>query len=408
MRFKVNSLFLKRSSLFCIVFSFLCFSSINYANTSNPLKQYIVVNGVQASDDEFRQISELFGASSGDVSIGIGFIISYLRYTPESTQNTLKKYLSLSSKYNVPIIIQIDGESWWQNRPDLWNWWNPDLPGYNPNNRNNVEWTDWTSDSAVKIGWRNWGRQLRVLPMPNLMSPDYRTACHEEMSKLIPIIVKWWQDLPANKKHLFIGVKVGWESSIGVNNWYYPGGNDLLEEPEENDPQYGLDTDQLPGRGVTTIGYSSVSTAGIAESGPMKEEYLTEVVRRHLDDYCRLAWKLGVPRDHLFTHVGGWSQGETLYTAAVNSYSCPGWSFYKYAMDVTTDVTAMNALKKSDAPYWGAVEYLLMGDKTKEQWYSALRTAFNLDRFRYLNIYNWSGIKNNQNALDAIHQLLND
>ena len=36
---------------------------------------------------------------------------------------------------------------------------------------------------SVKIGWRNWGRQLRVLPMPNLMSPAYRQACHKEMAR---------------------------------------------------------------------------------------------------------------------------------------------------------------------------------------------------------------------------------
>jgi hypothetical protein len=385
----------------------------SYVNTGtarggDPPAQYIAVNGVPSSDADFKEIAEMFGNSSGDISIGIGFIISYLRQPPEVVRDELLQYLALSAKYDMPIIIQIDGESWWQDRPDLWNWWDPDRPGFDPDNRYNVEWTGWSPDSAVKIGWRNWGRQLRVLPMPNLMSPEYRQACHREMSKLIPEIVNWWHELPPEKKHLFIGVKVGWESSIGVNNWYYPNGNELLDEPEANDPTYGLDTDQLPGRGVTTIGYSSVSSAGIAESGPMKEEYLTEVTRRHLEDYSRMAWKMGIPRDHIFTHAGGWSQGETLFTAAVNDYSCPGWSFYKHAMDVTTDVTVMNTLEDSDAPYWGAVEYLLMGNKTAEQWYSALRTAFDTDRLRYLCIYNWRGIKDNQNALDGIQQLIND
>ena len=62
-----------------------------------------------------------------------------------------------------------------------------ELVGYEPARlshrriASNVEWTNWSSDSAIKIAWRNWGRQLRVLPPPNLMSPRYREACHEEM-----------------------------------------------------------------------------------------------------------------------------------------------------------------------------------------------------------------------------------
>lgn len=74
-------------------------------------------------------------------------------------------------------MIELDGINYWQARPDLWNWWDKSKPGYNPENKKNVEWTDWTPDSAVKIGWRNWGSQHRVLPMPNLMSPAYLKAC---------------------------------------------------------------------------------------------------------------------------------------------------------------------------------------------------------------------------------------
>lgn len=382
--------------------------SISKVEGASPPSQYIAINGVQATDAEFSQISSLFSNSESDISIGIGFIISYLQSPPKTIQDKLVQYLNLSVKYSVPLIIQIDGECWWNNRSDLWNWWDPDRAGFNPENRFNVEWTDWTPDSAVKIGWRNWGRQLRVLPMPNLMSPEYRMACHQEMTNLIPIILKWWQGLPEEKKHLLIGIKVGWESSIGVNNWYYPGGNDLLNKPEANDPVYGKTITQLPSRGVTTIGYSAVSSAKIASSGPMKEEYQTEVVRRHLEDYCKLARKLGVPRDRLFTHCGGWSQEETLFNAALNKYSCPGWSFYAHAVDVKEDKAVMNALKLSDAPYWGAVEYLLQGDKTTAEWYNALKNAFNVNKMRYLCIFNWNGIKDNSNAINAIKQLINE
>src|SRR3546814_9853285 len=89
-------------------------------------------------------------------------------------------------------------------------------------------------------------------------------ACYTELNHLIPIILDWWQQLPAHKKHLLVGIQLGVEISIGANNWYYPNGNDLLDEPASEDPRYGLSHDELPGRGAQPIGYAAVSTLEIA------------------------------------------------------------------------------------------------------------------------------------------------
>lgn len=385
-----------------------CFSSTKSIDENKIVpSKYIIVNGVEGTDLAFKKIVDAFiPRTNSDIQIGVGFIVSYLSENPAKTKQRLETYLSLSTQYNLPVLVQLDGEQWWQNRPDLWNFWDKNKPGYNPQNRNNVEWTAWTPDSAVKIGWRNWGRQLRVLPMPNLMSPIYREACQSEMKKLVSVIISWWKALPKEKKYLLAGVKVGWESSIGVNNWYYPNGNSYLDKPEKDDPTYGLKTDKIPDRGVISIGYAAVKTAKIASSGELTGEMQTEVVRMHLEDLCRLASTHGVPRERLFTHCGGWSQGETLYSAAVNKYSCPGWSFYKYGSDPQKDITAMKALESSNAPYWGAVEWLYQGENTKELWKSAIMNTISAKRIRYMCIYNWGGIKNNSNAISAIKEIL--
>lgn len=368
--------------------------------------QFIVVNGIKPTEEAFREIATVFShGDQGRIRIGVGFILSYFSMSPTEALHTLEEYLRLSAKYAMPVVVQLDGEQWWGRRPDLWNWWAPDQPGYDPANRRNVEWTGWTPDSAVRIGWRNWGRQLRVQPMPNLMSPAYREACHRALERLVPVVVHWWRALPPEHKDLLIGLKMGWESAIGVNNWYYPGGNDLLERPERDDPSYGLQVDSLPGRGVQAIGYAAVSTLGLAQSGPLREAQLTEVVRRHLYDLCRLCDSLGVPRDRLFTHAGGWSPGETLYTAALNPFACPGWSFYDHAADPRSDRSAMAALRTSDAPYWGAVEWLYSG-RPASGWYAALRHTLRVPRLRYLCIYNWSGIRDNPAAIAAIARAL--
>jgi hypothetical protein len=92
----------------------------------------------------------------------------------------------------------------------------------------------------------------------------------------IPIVVQldgeqWWQELPQEKKHLLIGIKLGWESSIGVNSFHYPNGNALLNQSESEDPRTGIKSDQIPSRGVATIGYAAVATAGLANGGELQE-----------------------------------------------------------------------------------------------------------------------------------------
>ena len=94
------------------------------------------------------------------------------------------------------------------------------------------------------------------------MSPRYRSACHEEMKVLIPTILQWWKDLPEGKKNLLIGIKLGWESSIGVNSFYLPNGNTLLDKPEARDTIVDLAEEKVPDRGVAAIGYAAVTSSG--------------------------------------------------------------------------------------------------------------------------------------------------
>ena len=372
-------------------------------------QQYLVVNIIPGEryEEVFQQVRQLQSPkSSADVRLGIGAIFSYLNESRDSCKSRVLKFLSLAQQYDIPVIVQLDGEQWWDARPDLWNWWDPGRDGYNPRNRWNVEWTGWGPEHAMKIAWRSWGSQIRVLPPPNLMSPPYRRACHDEMRVLVPLVLHWWKQLPDDKKSLLIGIKIGWESSIGVNAFYYPNGNDLLNRPESEDLRKELKGDEVPGRGVVASGYAAVTTAGLVRSGALQEKDLAEIVRRHLDDLCSLAAELGVPREKMFTHVGGWKEEELLYDAALNRYSCPGWSFYRHASDPAEDKGVQRVLKKSDAPYWGAVEWMLMGTDDRQAWHDAITRTLSIPKCRYMCIYNWSGIRGNRGAVDAVKSIL--
>jgi len=368
-------------------------------------EKYIFFNHGLFAENEIQDIVSIFGKQSDKkVAVGIGVIVSVLNASTTDVVEKINSQLALASKYCLPVSIKLDAEVWWEYRSDLWNWWDQSKPGFNPDNKDNVEWTDWTNDSAVKLGWLNWGRQIRMVPTPNLMSPRYKEAWKSAMTASVNAIKLWYDELPADKKYLFGSIVIGWESSIGVTNHFYPNGNGYLNQPEANDPTTGFDISVLPSRGLQSLGYAAVKTAGIASSGTMTETMQTEVVRRHLEDLSKTVYELGIPREKIYTHCGGWVKGEILYTAANNQYSCPGWSFYDHASDPATDLTAMDALSKSDAPYWGAVEWLLQGNKTEGEWTSALNKTLS-GNCRMITIYNWENVNSNYNAIEAIRRI---
>ena len=371
--------------------------------------RYLLLNlsAPETDSDTMLEIKRLGNATSpGAARIGIGVILSYFRQPPDKTAAQLRRVLDLCEEHEVPVMIQLDGEQWWTARPDLWNWWDKDRPGYDPANAANVEWSGWGPEHALKIAWRNWGKQLRVQPPPNLMSPRYRAACHAAMEPLVRDIVRWRSQLPESKRWLLVGVKVGWESAIGMGSYYYPSGNELLDKDPQDDPDEKVRPKQLPGRGRQPIGYAAVSTAGLGEAGELNEAQLAEVIRRHLDDLSAVARKGGLPREQIFTHSGGWAEGEKLYDSAINEHSCPGWSFYRYGRDPLGDKTAMAAIARSTAPFWGVVEWLPIGARTSDDWQSALRNTLAADRCRYVCAYNWRKLKTDPVALEGIRRFL--
>jgi hypothetical protein len=370
----------------------------------------------------FEEVFEDFTQQNrAKVKLGVSFIFSPFRTDPEKTILALDNFLRTAEEASVPVMIHFDFEHWWGARPDLWNWWDPSRPGYSSANRENVEWTHWSSDYAIKIAWRNWGRQIRVLPPPNLASPRYLEACKEQLHLLVPMIVEWHNKLPSAKRDLLVAVKIGHESSLGVNAYYYPNGNGLADKPESEDPRTGLVGQDVLSRGVQQIGYATLKTAGIRTHGDITEDDLYEATRRYLEFLSREVARCGIPRNRLFTHGAGWSDGERLYDAAVNEYACPGWSFYAHAGDPLKEPAVKRNLAQADAPYWGAVEWTLMdgmdsGSQTqygmvsekKEIWKSALRNTLADKRARLMCIFNWESIKDNSAAKLAIQEIVDE
>lgn len=361
---------------------------------------------------DYKTLNEYFGPQKGNNLMVGNAILMYIFDRPmDEYEAMLKKHFEESEKYDIPVLVELDAVTFWDGVPELWNWWDPAKPGYDPANRENVEWYDWGSEHAVKIGWLNWGSQIRLKPMANLFSPKYQAAVRERMDKFMSWTSQWYKSLPRDRKYLLGGVKITGELGFGVNNWYYPGGNSLYDLPKENDPKTGIDMKDMPSRGVGQLGYAALTYSGMKTSGEIKSEDIYAIEAKYAEFIADIVQGYGIPREKLFSHSGG--AGDDL-AAAVQKNSCPTWSFYwDEAMDPSKCVQVTDYLTMSDAPYWGCSEWNIGEGKSREEWAAALRNCYSIPGCRFISLFNYGTIfgknsdgsmKVNEGAVEAIKE----
>lgn len=363
---------------------------------------------LNSSCDKFNyeQIAETFGPQSGQEQLAVGnAILMYILQRPvQDFVTLLNKHFEHAERYDIPVLVQLDPITFW-NTPELWNWWDPEMEGYKDSNRENVEWYGWGSENAVKIGWLNWGRQIRLRPMANVFSPAYQAEVKKRMDIILSFVADWYKSLPKDKKYLLCGIKLTGELGFGFNNWYYPGGNDLFDKPEADDPQYGIKLDSIPSRGVQQTGYAAMTYSGIRTEGEITEEDWYKLEWEYSKFIADLAQGYGFPRSMLFSHTGG-VKGDLRSTIQANT--CPSWSLYWKDAVYPQESEAMDYLKESDAPYWAISEWNI-SEQPKDVWTKALTNCFSIAGCRYVSLYNYDSIfKNNgeicEDAIEAIKE----
>lgn len=350
-------------------------------------EQYIFV---QSADWEYniKNISEIFG-SSRDKVVGVGECAMFYIFERSIATlcSELRSHLAMAEKYEIPILVELDPITFWDSVPGLWNWFDPDKSGYDPANKENVEWYGWSSDYAVKIGWLNWGRQIRLAPMANLFSPKYQEAALDRMDKLMSIVAEWYEKLPGGKKYLLVGIKIMGELLYGGNNWYYPNGNDYYGKDESGDPTYGLNSSQScdPHWGVQQIGYAALTYSGIKTSGTITAADICALERKWvewLSDFCD---DYGFPRSMLFAHAGGWYDH---LASCINPRVCPSWSCYgSDAKNPFNNAKIKSLVEGSDAPYWGISEWASPVGNNAASIAGCFRNSLGHEGCRYLSIF---------------------
>ena len=318
-------------------------------------------------------------------------------FAPAAKLAALDAARALALANDLPIVVTFDALEFWQGRPDLWNWWNSSLPGFDPANALNVEWTGPSPGNATRIAWCNWGAQFRKVPHPNLNSPAFRAAAAAAVRPFAARVADWLATTlaPAGKQALLAGVKVAWEAWIGTNFFFYPGGNALVDAPPSADPTAGV-------AASAQLGYAALCAAGGAAAcpaaGAISQAQLDGVLNAYLEFAAGVVAGAGLPRHKVLTHAGSYfgappTRGVLFNSAApsVTTQARPGWSLYANAFDPRTAAGLSEALDLIDGAPWAASEWRYMGGNAGApvaQWQAAFANTLSLRNNRMIDAYN--------------------
>ena len=219
------------------VFSIL----IMYITLIDMKPKYILLNrtpGVQWDQNDpstitpnlLKDVTKTLNISNATTNpnlyIGQEFVFSLFETQKDTLLESMQALLNASLITNIPISVELDGENWWD-ESNLWNFFDKNSSNYKRTNIYNVERYGWDLSTAVQIGWRNWGSQIRVLPQQNILSDEILSQYIPLLTQIVKCIDDWYTNtlIPANKENLLSVVKIGWEAGVEYNAYYYTNGN---------------------------------------------------------------------------------------------------------------------------------------------------------------------------------------
>src|SRR3989339_810582 len=276
--------FLKK--IFYLLFSilFLCHPVSAFQVSSDP--QYIVINFSDTfhflnwsapekiwqetikpkAQARLRNIKTLLTSGENkDRQLAWSTLLEYMNYPMDTTSDyspyviRVRRIMELAEEENFPVFIPLNGVQWWDELPELWNWWDYDgnqitgctnadyekcpfkklrdpeyrnrfIKGYNPDNKWNVDWQDWST--PMKFAIRNWGSgDIYVAPSPNLanqtnVSSSFVSIQKKRYEKIIKTIsdkLNLWEK--ESKDNLFAGLSIGTE--VTLNGALKPGDSEF-------------------------------------------------------------------------------------------------------------------------------------------------------------------------------------
>jgi hypothetical protein len=259
----------------------------------------------------------------------------------------IRSGFAMARKHDMAVMLHFDCHLAWKNRPDLWNWFDAEKPGYDPDNRYNVEWHGWDGPPN-KARYLNWGVLERLPPNMCFTSKETRAELTRIVFEIIgPVLCEEIAELKAEgKEALFAGIVVGSEPSI-----------DDYSKPNAERTKM-MKEDGVP---AGPLGYRALLDRGYSEDNPPDDfhQALAEIVQETIAFWCKQFVDAGIPAKKLYPHVAAPAPIEQMNApiwTAFNEHSRPGWTTYAVMVLGENFKAIYDELQKRGNPGWAGVE----------------------------------------------------
>jgi len=256
---------------------------------------------------------------------------------------------------DAAVYFFVPSTTGWSSRPEFWNYNDTSGYGYNPSNRNNVEWSDWQG-TPYPHEYRDWGTPEELPPTMCYNCPVIQSEIGRILStKVAPIIVAAIGQLSARGKgDLFAGVTMGDEQML--YNYAYV---------DAVDTALGAFMTQRSAAKIP-IGFNALTQQGFSASRPPADfaGALARVNHDFVAFCCMQLNKAGIPADKIYTHIAaaaGYTGSVFLQfsnaplATAFNPYATPGFTTY-IAGDPDNLTLIYSALAQQQVSHWGSTE----------------------------------------------------
>jgi hypothetical protein len=294
------------------------------------------------------ELAERVGMKGDGKTRLLGFGLPNPTYEIEAQlPDRIRSAFAAAREHDMAVMLHFDFHLAWKNRPDLWNWFDPQKPGYDLDNKYNVEWHGWDGPPN-KVRYLNHGVLERQPPNMCFTSKRMRAEVTRIVSRVIgPVLREQIEKLQAEgKEALFAGVLVGLEPSIDDYSQPDPERTKMMKE------------DGVP---ATPLGYRALLDRGFSAGHPPNEfrQALANIVQETVAFWCKQFVEAGIPAEELYPHVAAPApiavMNAPIWTA-FNQYSRPGWTTYAVGVLGQGFKPLYDELGQRGNPAWAGVE----------------------------------------------------
>jgi hypothetical protein len=301
-----------------------------------------------SSPDKAGELAARIGMKGDGRTRLLGFGLPMATYELEDQlPGLIRAAFAAAREHDLAVMLHFDFHLAWKRRPDLWNWFDPNKPGYNPNNQVNVEWHGWNGPPN-KVHYLNHGVLERMPPNMCLTSQRTRAEVTRIVSKVIgPVLRDEIAKLKAQGRQiLFAGVLVG--SEPGIDDYSKPDPDVAKMMKEDGTP-------------LGPLGYRALLDRGHRADQPPRDFHgaLAQIVQETVAFWCKQFVDAGIPTQKLYPHVAAGLPLDVMnapLSTAFNKYSRPGWTTYAVGVLGENFKPLYDELRKRGNPVWAGVE----------------------------------------------------